>query len=159
MKKPRQIFCAKRFALLIAFLLPSNSVLAVVSEAPKTEIFSAAYLVQVAGSLLLVFGCLFGLVFVMKKLNGVPVGDRKSLRIVSSVKVGNREKIMLLDTGEGQVLVGVAAGSVRTLYVYSGTETSVGQELPSSSNSTSNAATEPAADFAALMPSARGGNA
>lgn len=141
---------AKSFILLLAFLFQSSSVLAVVSEPPKTEIFSAAYMMQVAGSLLLVFGCLFGLVFVMKKLNGVPVGDRKSLRIVSSVKVGSREKIMLLDTGEGQVLVGVAAGSVRTLYVYSGAGKDGAQEqnVPSQDSP---------ADFSQFMPVASGG--
>lgn len=90
------------------------------AEPAGAELFDSAYFMQVIGALLLVFGCLFGLAFVMKKLNGVPVGDRKSLRIVSSVKVGAREKILLMDTGENLLLVGVAAGNIRTLYVYEG---------------------------------------
>jgi len=96
----------------------SVSALAQGAEPPRADLFDSAYMVQVVGALLLVFGCLFGLAFVLKKLNGVPAGDRKSLRITSSVKVGAREKILLLDTGEKSLLVGVAAGNVRTLYVY-----------------------------------------
>lgn len=85
------------------------------------DLFSASYLLQVAGSLLLVFGALFGLAFFLKKFNGVPVGDRRALRILSSVKVGTREKLLVVDTGDAQLLIGVAAGSVRTLHVFEGT--------------------------------------
>ncbi len=92
--------------------------LAAVAEVESQAIFSTAYLVQVVGSLLLVFGCLFGVVFLLKKLNGVPVSDRKAIRVLSSVKVGSRERIMLVETGDNQLLVGVAAGSVRTLHVF-----------------------------------------
>lgn len=116
------------------------------APAPRAEIFDPAYLAQVLGSLLLVFGCLFGLAFVMKKLNGVPAGDRKSLRIVGSLKVGNREKIVLLDTGENQLLVGVAAGNVRTLYVYDAATSSA----PSVGGPAAQAVTKK--DFASLMP-------
>lgn len=131
---------------IVVFLVATASVQAVGAEPPRAEIFDSAYLLQVIGSLLLVFGCLFGLAFFMKKMNGVPAGDRKSLRIVGSLKVGNREKIVLLDTGENQVLVGVAAGNVRTLYVY---------ESPGEAGRDEGADQEESAttkDFASLMP-------
>lgn len=135
-------------ALLLALLLAplSGVVQAAATEPPRAEIFDSAYLMQVIGSLLLVFGCLFGLAFLLKKLNGVPAGDRKVLRVMGSVKVGSREKILLLDTGENQVLVGVAAGNVRTLYVYSGQPGANGEEVPD--------VAPVAKDFASLMPSA-----
>jgi flagellar protein FliO/FliZ len=88
-------------------------------DAKPLEMFDTAYLIQVFGSLLLVFGCLFGLVFFLKKINGLPTTDRKLIQVLGSVKVGSREKIVLLRAGEEQLLVGVAAGSVRTLHVFS----------------------------------------
>lgn len=136
--------------LLLAGAFIAGSAQAAGADSARTEIFDSAYLMQVIGSLLLVFGCLFGLAFVMKKMGGVPTGDRKSLRVIGSVKVGSREKIVLLDTGENQVLVGVAAGNVRTLYVYDSSESPSdkgGDEPESSPHRTS-------ADFASLMPSA-----
>jgi len=83
---------------------------------------------QVLGSLILVFGCLFGVVFLLKRLNGVPVSDRKTIRVLSSIKVGSRERIMLVETGENQLLVGVAAGSVRTLHVFERAVNDAGDE-------------------------------
>lgn len=92
---------------------------ALADDAKPLEMFDTAYLIQVFGSLLVVFGCLFGLVFFLKKMNGLPTTDRKLIQVLGSVKVGSREKIVLLRAGEEQLLVGVAAGSVRTLHVFS----------------------------------------
>ena len=55
------------------------------------------------------------------------------------MKVGSREKIMLLETGERQILVGVTSGSIRTLYEFGG---AAGEERTSPSSS---------ADFASLL--------
>jgi len=82
--------------------------------------------VQVLGSLLLVFGCLFGLLFLLKKMNALPVSDRQDIRIMGSLKVGTREKILLLKTGDSQLLVGVAAGNIRTLHVFDTSAVSAG---------------------------------
>ena len=89
--------------------------------------FNITYMVQVIGALLLVFGCLFGFVFLLKKMNRLPVSERKPIRVLSSIKVGSREKIMLVDTGEDQLLVGVAAGNIRTLYVFGDTAEKVSE--------------------------------
>jgi len=113
--------CAVFLASLSALGVSARA-FAVVSETDVPEIFDTAYLFQVFGSLILVFGCLFGLAFLVRKLNGVPVSDRKLIQIVGSAKVGTREKIVLLKAGEQELLVGVAAGSVRTLYVFGDAE-------------------------------------
>lgn len=138
-----------RILLVVAGLLIVTAGQAAPAEPPRAELFDTAYMMQVVGSLLLVFGCLFGLVFLLKKLNGVPTGDRKSLRVVGSVKVGAREKILLLDTGENLLLVGVAAGNVRTLYVYER------EGVADSLNSTGQSGSA-APNFAAFMPPVAG---
>lgn len=130
--------------LLCAAVLPSLALAAPGSASAQPEIFTQAYVIQVVGSLVLVFGCLFGLVFLMRKLNAVSVGDRKTMRIISSVKVGSREKLMLLDIGERQILLGVAAGNIRTLYVFDGDET------------LSQAVSQEHTDFASLLPAGAG---
>jgi flagellar protein FliO/FliZ len=92
--------------------------LAVAADSAEPSIYSARYIAQVFGSLLLVLGCLIAVLYLMKRLNGMPVGEKNALRIVGSLKVGAREKIVLLEAGDNQLLVGVAAGSVRTLHVF-----------------------------------------
>lgn len=109
---------------LILISTASGPAFAVVAEREAPEIFDTAYLFQVFGSLVLVFGCMFGLAFLMRKFNGMPMNDRKVIQIIGSAKVGTREKIVLLKAGELELLVGVAAGSVRTLHVFDGSEKS-----------------------------------
>jgi flagellar protein FliO/FliZ len=92
------------------------------AAAPSTQgppdFFSGAYLAQVLGSLVFVFGCLVVLVYLLRRFNGVRVGSGSVLRVLGSASVGQREKVVLLDAGGEQILLGVAAGSVRTLHVF-----------------------------------------
>ncbi|MDP5052889.1 MAG: flagellar biosynthetic protein FliO, partial [Congregibacter sp.] len=84
---------------------------------PSPELFSASYLFQVIGSLLLVFVCLFVVVYFLKRFNGVGAGSSAALRVIASASVGQREKVVLLEVGGEQLLIGVAPGAVRTLHV------------------------------------------
>lgn len=86
--------------------------------AQDADIFTGRYLLQVAASLIFVLGCLLGVLYLLKRMNGGAVTNRKGLQVLASMKVGTREKIVLLRAGESQLLVGVAAGSVRTLHVF-----------------------------------------
>lgn len=88
-----------------------------VKTAAPTELFSAGYLFQVLGSLVLVFVCLFAVVYFLKRFNGVSVGSASALRVIGSASVGQREKVVLLEVGGEQLLIGVAPGAVRTLHV------------------------------------------
>ncbi|MFT4518757.1 MAG: flagellar protein FliO/FliZ [Halioglobus sp.] len=128
--------------MLFALALQSGGALAAANDVEPHAIFNTSYMIQVAGSLILVFGCLFGLVFLLKKLNGVPVSDRKAIRVLSSIKVGSRERIMLVEAGENQLLVGVTTGSIRTLHVF---EHAVGESSDESG---------PGGDFSSLLRSA-----
>lgn len=92
--------------------------LAAAAESSEPSIYSLRYMVQVVGSLLLVLGCMLAVLFLVRKLQGVPVGERNAIRILGSLRVGTREKILLLEAGDEQLLIGVAAGSVRTLHVF-----------------------------------------
>jgi len=85
---------------------------------PTVDIFNTAYLFQVFGSLLLVFGCIFGLIFLLKKMNGVPSNQNTPVRILGVTRIGAREKILLIEAGNQQLLVGIAAGNIRTLHTF-----------------------------------------
>ncbi|MDX2462952.1 MAG: flagellar biosynthetic protein FliO [Porticoccus sp.] len=104
------------------WLLTMTMPVAVLAEekggSPSVDIFNTAYLFQVFGSLLVVFGCIFGLIFLLKKLNGIPNSQKAPIRVLGAARVGAREKILLVEAGEQQLLVGVAAGSMRTLHTF-----------------------------------------
>ena len=91
---------------------------ALVNASAPQELFSAGYLAQVLGSLVLVFVCLFAVVYVLRRFNGVRIGPGTPLRVLGSASVGQREKVVLIEAGKEQLLLGVAQGSVRTLHVF-----------------------------------------
>ncbi|MCB1842215.1 MAG: flagellar biosynthetic protein FliO [Halioglobus sp.] len=115
LRPPRVLLGLQAGAMLLA-----TAPLALAGDASEPSIYSLRYIAQVFGSLLLVLGCLLGVLYLMKRLHGMPVGEKNALRILGSLKVGAREKILLLEAGDSQLLVGVAAGSVRTLHVFDG---------------------------------------
>jgi len=82
------------------------------------ELFSAGYLVQVLGSLLLVFCCILGMLYLMRRFSRGGSGNSTRLAVLASASVGSRERVVLLRAGEEQILLGVAPGSVRTLHVF-----------------------------------------
>jgi flagellar protein FliO/FliZ len=87
-------------------------------ENTAPELFSAGYLAQVLGSLLLVVLCLFVVMLLLRRVNRFGQAGASPLRVLGSASVGTREKVVLLATGREQILLGVAPGNVRTLHVF-----------------------------------------
>jgi len=111
-----------RLAALVLPALLSDLALATVSaqeRALPSQFLSVGYAGQVIGSLLLVVGCLVGLLLLLRRLQNTSArGASAVLRVVSSVSVGPRERVVLVQAGSQQILLGVAPGAVRTLQVF-----------------------------------------
>ncbi len=72
---------------------------------------------QMFFGLLVVVALVFGMAWFMRRmgnLNGVTAGN---LKVLGGVSVGQRERIVLVQAGDTQLLVGVAPGEIRTLHV------------------------------------------
>ena len=84
-----------------------------------SSLFTGDYLLQVVGSFVVVILLLVAAVLVMlKRFNGVSSSMSGDMRVISSAGVSQRERAVLLQVGEQQLLVGVAPGNVRTLHVF-----------------------------------------
>jgi len=105
-------------ALLVSVPVLAQEPATAPPSAAAPELFSAGYLAQVLGSLVLVFICLFAVLYLLRRFNGVRVGQGSVLRVLGSASVGQREKVVLIEAGKEQLLLGVAQGSVRTLHVF-----------------------------------------
>lgn len=104
----------KKIALTVAMIACSSAQYSI-AESPASGI-TGAYMLQVTGSLLLVFGCIFALFFAMRKLNSLPAKSDSALGVIGSIRLGNREKAVLIKVGDKQLLIGVTPGSVNTLH-------------------------------------------
>jgi flagellar protein FliO/FliZ len=83
-----------------------------------SEFFSAAYAFEMLGALVLVFLCFFVVVLLIKRFNGSKLGGKNHIQLLSSIGVGPREKVILLQVGQTQLLVGSTPDNIRTLHTF-----------------------------------------
>ncbi|MDY6949234.1 MAG: flagellar biosynthetic protein FliO [Pseudomonadota bacterium] len=86
-----------------------------VSQAPTAV--GAGSLTQVTLSLLLVLGVVFGAAWLTRRLRGLGRFGNGALQVVTEVAVGTKERVVLVQVGKQQLLLGVAPGRVNTLHV------------------------------------------
>lgn len=77
----------------------------------------AGSLMQVTLSLLLVLGVVFAAAWVTRRLRGFGRFGNSSLQVVTDLAVGAKERVVLVQVGKQQLLLGVAPGRVNTLHV------------------------------------------
>ncbi len=74
-------------------------------------------LIQVLGSLGVVLALVLVLAWVARRISRSRVSQTGGLRLLGGISLGSKERIVLVQVGEQQLLVGVAPGSLRTLHV------------------------------------------
>lgn len=57
------------------------------------------------------------LAWIARRFAGARAGAIEGMRVVGAVPIGTRERIVLVDLGETQLVLGVAPGRVQTLHV------------------------------------------
>lgn len=72
---------------------------------------------RLLSSLAAVIGLILVLAFVLRRLPGMGAARSGELRVVGSVSVGSRERVVLVEAGGSRVLLGVAPGRVQALHV------------------------------------------
>ena len=72
---------------------------------------------QLTLGMLLVLALIAGIAWVLKRTGRFQVSAGGGLRILGGLSLGARERVVLLQVGEAQLLLGVAPGRVQTLHV------------------------------------------
>lgn len=78
---------------------------------------SGSYLLQLVIGLLVVLICIVALAWFAKKVNRFRLLTDDSLKIIAGLSMGTRERVVLLQVGEKQLLIGIAPGRINTLHV------------------------------------------
>lgn len=68
-------------------------------------------------ALLLVVALIVGAAWLMRRMGGFQVGASGNLRVIGGLAMGARERVVLIQVGDTQLLVGVAPGRIQTLHV------------------------------------------
>ena len=74
-------------------------------------------LLQLTLGMLVVLGLIIGIAWLLKRTGRFQVAAGGGLRILGGLSMGTRERVVLLQVGETQLLLGVAPGSVKTLHI------------------------------------------
>lgn len=67
-------------------------------------------------ALLLVLGLILGMAWVLKRLPGSGFRPADGLRVVASLAVGAKERVVVVEVNGEQLLLGVSPGGVRSLH-------------------------------------------
>lgn len=97
------VFAAEKFA-------------APAASQPPTAV-GAGSLTQVTLALLLVLGVVFAAAWVTRRVRGFGRFGGGALQVVAEIGVGTKERVVLVQVGKQQLLIGVAPGRVNTLHV------------------------------------------
>ncbi len=79
---------------------------------------SASQLASLIGGLALILGLIYGLSWFVKRFSQGGFMQNPSMKIVSAMPLGTRERLMLVDVGGKQLLLGVTATHINTLHVF-----------------------------------------
>lgn len=105
---------AMRWIVLIGLLI---AVPAAAETGTATPGVDASALLRVIGGLVFVVAVILVLSWGLRRVGTLTGSVSGRLRVLGSVPVGNRERAVLVQVGEQQLLLGVAPGNVRTLHV------------------------------------------
>lgn len=79
---------------------------------------STSGLVQVTLGLAVVLALILLLAWLLRRFGPLHASSRGTVRLLGGVSLGQRERAMLVQVGDKQLLLGVAPGNVRTLHVF-----------------------------------------
>jgi len=97
------------------------------------EPLSSPYLLKLTGGLLLVVLIIFALAWLLRKLNLNQQSSNSLIKIIAGLSLGTRDRIVLLQVGEEQILVGLTPGRIEKLHTLAVPLEAPGEQIETSS--------------------------
>jgi flagellar protein FliO/FliZ len=117
--------------LPVSFAMPDASI-----PKPSAREVTSGDIASWGISLLVVLGVFFLCIWGVRKLNGLTVNGTQKMRMLGGLSLGMREKVILLQVGKKQLVLGVTPGRIETLLVLEGEDCLLRDEPLSASGET-----------------------
>ncbi len=106
-----------RWLVILVCLWP----LQLLAQSPENQVavvdpISPSYLMKLTAGLLFVVAVVFFIAWLLKRLNLTQNTQGGVLRIIAGLPVGTRDRIVLVQVGEEQILVGLSPGRMAKLH-------------------------------------------
>ena len=108
----------------IVFLCSVSTAFAAIDTGGKKAGETVTYDHVLSWSLgLVVVLCLFFVcLWFMRKMGGLPISAKQNMKVISGLSLGMREKLILVQVGDKQLLLGVTSNRIDNLLVLEGDE-------------------------------------
>lgn len=111
----------RRFTLIFALMAPFNA-LALAAQKDPAELKSPVDMSDILGlasSLILVIGAILVVGWLYARMQGIRGGGAGGvINILAAQSLGPKERIVLVEVGSKQIVVGVTAANLQTLHVF-----------------------------------------
>lgn len=114
------IYCVNIFLMLLpmkVFASEENPSPINTSPIISADPMSGSYLIQLILGLIVVLICIVALAWFAKRMNRLQSSTGGMLKIIGGLSMGSRERVVLLQVGSEQLLIGVSPGRINTLHV------------------------------------------
>ncbi|SDU86444.1 flagellar biosynthetic protein FliO [Pseudomonas mucidolens] len=91
--------------------------LAPAAAAPAASSGVAGQLTQLVLGLLLVVGLIFALAWLLRRMQRIGPGNAQVIELIGSRALGPRDRLVLVQVGEEQILLGLTPGRITPLHV------------------------------------------
>ena len=105
------------FLALPLSALAAEPVAQVAAAAPVVSSGIGGQLTQLVIGLLLVVGLIFVLAWLMRRVQRIGPGKAQVIELVGSRALGPRDRLVLVQVGEEQILLGITPGRITPLHV------------------------------------------
>lgn len=109
----------------ISFLLfsVSSAYAAIDIDAKKpAKLVTYDHVLNWALGLMIVLALFFACIWLMRKVGALPENSKQKMRVIAGLSLGGRDRVVLVQVGEKQVMLGVSPGRVNNLLVLEGNE-------------------------------------
>ena len=112
-----------RAAMALGTLLVSEVAMAAAEPVPATAVAPATptglggQLTQMALGLLLVVALIFGLAWLLRRMQVAAPSKGQVIEIIGSRAIGPRDRLLLVQVGKEQILIGHTPGTIKALHV------------------------------------------
>jgi len=109
--------CASRCGFLLA-LAPLSPVVHATENPAQPAFGSAPDLLSVAGSLFVVVAVIVALALLVARVNRLRASSGDVVTVVASQALGPKERLLVVEVADKQLLLGMTSNSVATLHVF-----------------------------------------
>jgi len=78
---------------------------------------ASGQIIQMMVGLMVVLVIIMGAAWLLRRMRGMTGARNASLKVISGLSIGAKERLVLIEVGKEQVLLGVSPGRVQTLHV------------------------------------------